>query len=92
MKYKLGSLSYGTFKKSNAKDALEKKVMVRLIDLPRISVFTVEKTENRLVQIFQIPGYERFLFHPLAYHIDDKLRITMVYPRSVSLFEFLHDK
>ena len=68
----------------------ERKVLIRRIDLPRISVFTIEKAESRLVQIFQIPGYERFLFYPLAYHIDERLRITMVYNQAVSLYELLH--
>lgn len=49
-KYRLGDLVLGTLKK-NAKDE-GKKVLIRMIDLPRISVFIIEKTENRLVSIF----------------------------------------
>lgn len=66
--------------------------MVRLIDLPRISMFVIEKTENRLINVFQTPSYDRFLFYPQAYHIDEKLKITMAYPQAMSLYEFLHNK
>ena len=30
--------------------------IAREIDIPRISVFTIEKFENALVQLFQVPG------------------------------------
>ena len=67
-------------------------MVARQIDLPRISVFTIEKMENRLVALFQIPGYERFLILPDFLHINDKLKITTFYHENTSLYELLHDK
>ena len=79
-------------KSARDKDEKAKSCVARIIDLPRISVFIIEKTENRLVNIFQVPGYERFLFTPLAFHIDEKLKITILYPEAQSLYQLLHGK
>jgi len=37
-----------------------------------------------------IKGSNRFWAQPLGYHIDDKMRVTMFFPESISLFQLLH--
>ena len=64
--------------------------IAREIDIPRISVFTVEKFENALVQLFQVPGIERIWLAPTNYYIDEQLKVTLFHPESTSLFQLLH--
>jgi hypothetical protein len=70
-------------------DVLSKRI-AREIDIPRISVFTVEKFENTLVQLFQVPGIERVWLQPTNYYIDEQLKVTLFHPEGTSLFQLLH--
>ena len=64
--------------------------LVRIIEMARISAYVIEKFRNKMIQLYQIQGIERFWLHPISYHIDDKLRVSLFYPESVSLYELLH--
>ena len=83
-KNKLGKL-YLSSLKMHSKDK-ERSCLCRIIDLERISAYTVESFENRLRNLLQIQGVEKFWFMPLGYYIDDKLKVTLFYPQSVSLY------
>ena len=96
-KHRLGKLYNATLKQSAAntrsspKEIQEnKRRIARFVDLPRISVFIIEKFENRLIQLFQVPGIEKLWFQPCNYYIDEQLRVTLFYPESTSLFQLLH--
>lgn len=40
--------------------------------------------------LFSINSAEVFWLRPIAFHIDEKLRVSLFYPQSVSLYELLH--
>ena len=87
-KNRLGKL-FKTSMKLHAKDK-EKKCIARVIDLERVSAYTIESFEERLKQMTQIPEADRFWLQPLGYFIDDSLRVTLFYPESISLYQLLH--
>lgn len=49
-------------------------------------MFTIEKFENALVQLFQVPGIERIWLQPTNYYIDEQLKVTLFHPKGTSLF------
>jgi hypothetical protein len=58
----------------------ERKCICRLIDLERISSYTVENFENRMKNLLAIGGSEKFWLQPIALYIDQKLRVSLFYP------------
>jgi len=87
-KSKLGKLYHATLK--NYTMGKEKACICRIIDLERISAYTIESFENRIKKLTLIKAVDRFWFMPLGYHIDDKLKVTLFYPQSISLYQLLH--
>ena len=69
-KYRLGKLFYDNVRDAERQDIHSRRI-AREIDIPRISVFTIEKFENTLVQLFQVPGIERIWLQPTNYYIDE---------------------
>lgn len=47
--------------------------------MPRISVFIIEKFENKLVNLFKVPTIEKVWHKPVNYFIDEKLKVTIFY-------------
>lgn len=87
-KYKLGKL-YNARLRMHAKDK-ERECVCRLLDLERISAYTLESFENRMKNLLSIQGAEKFWLKPSAFFIDEKLRVSLFYPNAVSLYELLH--
>lgn len=75
--------------KTHAKDK-ERDCIARFLDLERISTYTIESYEGRIKNLLSINGAEVFWLRPIGFHIDDKLRVSLFYPKSVSLYEMLH--
>jgi hypothetical protein len=73
----------------HAKDK-ERYCICRLIDLERISAYTLESFENRMKNLMSIHGADRFWLQPIGIYIDDQLRVSMFYPDSTSLYQLLH--
>lgn len=93
-KHKLGKLMHATVnsskEKGNEVGIKQYKCLAREVDLPRISVFIIEKFESKLVNMFKISGIEKVWHKPANYFIDEKLKVTVFYLKSISLFEHLH--
>ena len=70
----------------------EERCVVRLIEMERISAYIIEKFQSRLVQLIQIQGIDKFWVKPLAYHVDDKMKVSIFYRKSVSLHQMLHQE
>ena len=87
-KYKLGKLSIAFFK-LHPKDK-EKECVCRLLDLDRISSYTLESFENRMKNLLSISEAEKFWLKPTAFYIDEKLRVSLFYKKSTSLYQLLH--
>ena len=85
-KNKLGKLYFSTI-------TLQKndyRVMKREIDFERISAYVIENFQNRMIQLLQIDEIDKIWLKPVAYHIDKKLKVSLFYPISKSLHEYIH--
>lgn len=88
MKTKLGKMYYATMQK-HSRDQ-QRNCVARFIDFERMSTYVIESFDNRMVSLFQVTNIENLWLQPIAYHIDEKLRLYMFYPEAHSLFQLLH--
>ena len=61
-----------------------------MIDLPRISAFVLKESEKRLINLYQVPNYDKIINYPLGLHIDQEMKVTFLYNETKSLYQFLH--
>lgn len=68
----------------------EQRCLVRVIEMERISSYIIEKFQSRLIHLIQIQGIDKFWLQPIAYFVDDNMKVSIFYKKSVSLYQMLH--